>query len=530
MLHRKVLIADDDPDIRRLVSYWLQSAGYEVQQAENGDQALAALRRDCPHFLVCDWDMPGLDGIELCRRIREERFPHYIYTVLLTAHNKVTDMILALETGADDLLTKPIASAELLARLRAGARVIELENQLVRLARTDPLTAVPNRWIFFEDFERELARAQRHGLALSCVLCDIDYFKTVNDTQGHIVGDMILKAFAQILASQCRGSDHLCRYGGEEFCMLLTETNEGEAQIWADRVRQMMRSVALPRQGARPITASFGIAQLEAGIALPGELFEHADQALRVAKHTGRDRVVRFSQLRQGADGTANESCRHWLQSFTARQIMNLPSVLLKQDQSLSEAAALFLHNRVDSAPVVDDEGRLVGIVAEKDLIEASARAEGWQAPLCEAMKTNVVSYPEDASALVIFDFLCRVTIHRVIVVNGDRPTGVISRTTLVRRLAQWYAARAGATDAPPQADQQHLVSVADQLGQQVRRLQQEVHRSPLPAVLLERAGAMQSLVDELVISSEGFADAPALPPLNVAETLPGCAAQGSNV
>ena len=129
MLHRKVLIADDDPEIRRLVAYWLEAAGYRCSKRSTGPRPGGA-HRDCPHFLICDWDMPGHDGIELCRRIRDENFPHYIYTVLLTAHNKVADMILALESGADDLLTKPIASAELLARLRAGARVIELENQL----------------------------------------------------------------------------------------------------------------------------------------------------------------------------------------------------------------------------------------------------------------------------------------------------------------------------------------------------------------------------------------------------------------
>jgi len=262
---RKVLIADDDPAILRLLTHWLEGVGYEVRQANDGAEALAAAREDCPHFLITDWEMPNLDGIELCRRMREEGFPHYVYSVLLTGRSDEGDNIVGLEAGADDLLTKPVSAPELLARLRAGARVVELENQLVSLARTDPLTGIPNRWVFFEHFERELQRASRHELPLTCVLVDIDFFKTINDTHGHVVGDVILKAFARALAQQCRPSDYICRYGGEEFCVLLTDTSEENGALWAERIRAALHEIASPSAASRyrspPALASPSAAQ-----------------------------------------------------------------------------------------------------------------------------------------------------------------------------------------------------------------------------------------------------------------------------
>ncbi len=455
MLHRKVLIADDDTEIRRLVSHWLTAAGYDVQQAVDGRDALEAAHRDCPHFLITDWDMPGMDGIELCRRVREEGFPHYIYTVLLTAHNKVADMILALETGADDLLTKPIAAPELLARLRAGARVIDLENQLVRLARTDPLTAVPNRWVFFEHFDRELARSRRHGLPLSCVLCDIDFFKTVNDTHGHIVGDIILKAFAQVLNAQCRSSDHLCRYGGEEFCILLTDTSEDSAVMWAERIRATIREMVLPSHGKQiSITASFGVAEVSDSVTKAGELLDMADSALRIAKHTGRDRVARFSELRDSSED--GQSCldggREIFQNIEARHIMTAPIKCLGQDQPLRDAVDLFMRERVNSVPIITEDGRLAGIVSEKDVMNVLPRESLWSLPVRDVMKTHVVTYEEDTPAVVIFDFLCRVTIRRVVIVRGGTPVGVVSRSSLLGWMRHAL---------PPRAEQEIETSMA---------------------------------------------------------------------
>ncbi|HVU90173.1 MAG TPA: diguanylate cyclase [Pirellulales bacterium] len=522
MLHRKVLIADDDPDIRRLVAYWLEAAGYQVQQAEDGTSALAAAHDDCPHFLICDWDMPGHDGIELCRRIREENFPHYIYTVLLTAHNKVADMILALESGADDLLTKPIASAELLARLRAGARVIELENQLVRLARTDPLTAVPNRWVFFEHFEREFARARRTGNPLSCVLCDIDFFKAVNDTYGHVTGDIILKAFAQVLNSQCRETDHLCRYGGEEFCILLTDTDEKQALQWAQRIRETLHAMALPANGhPLTITVSFGIAELDDSVEKSNELFDRADNALRIAKHTGRDRAVCYSELSEpdGQQDTFQGGYRTWLRGVRAGQIMNAPITWLRHDQPIAEAADLFLRTRINSAPVVDDDHKLVGIVSEKDIVSEPL---DWQLPLRDVMKTNVVCYGEETPANVIYDFLCRVSIRRVAIVKDGVPTGVIGRGTFLRLLANWQLAASAVRGEEGEAAVTTTAIVERQLRETVTQLQEKAAKLAEDLVsdcgvtpLFVGAASMQDLALDLVaLCGDGLAEtvSPALP------------------
>ena len=156
----KVLLVDDDAAILRLLSTWLQQAGYAVRCAGDGRQALAAIEAECPDFLVTDWEMPNIDGLELCQRVRRLQLPHYVYILFLTVKSASEDMIEGLEVGADDFLSKPASRGELLARMRAGARVIELERRLSLMARTDPLTGLMTRRTFYEALEREWHRAK----------------------------------------------------------------------------------------------------------------------------------------------------------------------------------------------------------------------------------------------------------------------------------------------------------------------------------------------------------------------------------
>jgi PleD family two-component response regulator len=190
----KVLLVDDDPAMLRLLAKWLEAEGYQVLRAGDGRMAAELIEAERPRLLVTDWEMPNLDGLELCRWVRSQNFGHYIYTVFLTVRSDSTDMLKGLEAGADDFLKKPVDRNELLARIRAGSRVMELEQRLRLLANTDALTGLPTRRVLFDDVQREWGRAERYHNPLSCVMIDIDFFKRINDIHGHQAGDEVLRA------------------------------------------------------------------------------------------------------------------------------------------------------------------------------------------------------------------------------------------------------------------------------------------------------------------------------------------------
>ncbi len=242
----KLLLVDDDPALLRLLCRWLEKAGYSVRTAADGQEALDAIESECPDFLITDWEMPRVNGLELCRKIRGLALPHYVYTVFLSAKTGAAEMIAGLESGADDFLSKPVAEGELLARLQSGARVLELERDLSLMAHTDFLSGLPTQRTFFDALQKEWHRATRLKLPLSCVMTDLDFFKQINDVYGHPVGDSVLKFVAELLLDNSRASDTVCHYGGEEFCVLLPETDENGAAVWAERAARGWPPCASP--------------------------------------------------------------------------------------------------------------------------------------------------------------------------------------------------------------------------------------------------------------------------------------------
>lgn len=512
----KVLLVDDDPAMLRILSKWLEKAGHPVQCAGDGRQALAAIERECPDFLVTDWEMPNMDGLELCRKVRELTLPHYVYILFLTVRSAPAEIIEGLEIGADDFLTKPVYQGELLARMRSGFRVIELERRLSQMARTDPLTGLMTRRNFYETLEEEWQRAKRLRLPLSCVMLDLDFFKRINDIHGHSAGDSILKSVAQLLTDVCRGNDSVCRYGGEEFCMVLPETDGHDAIQWAERARRHLAAmnVSLGKKELR-ITGSFGTAGRQEHTRTAEDLVDQADQALLCAKQSGRDRVVRYESLSDTDELDLEHPNKQGglFHGTTARHVMTPMVACLREDETVGQAAEFFLRSRINSTPVVDAQGKLVGILSERDLMAAVVSLDCWQRPVHEVMKPNVICYEEHAPIQTIYEFLCRVSIRRVVITKDERPTGTISRGTLLRWFRNLVITKGLLEHEPvpqagenfdPHRSKQRLAETARELAHQASELQSRFQEDTedLVPYIVGGATGMQELVDDLLAYS----------------------------
>jgi two-component system cell cycle response regulator len=292
----RILVVDDDPVSRRLLEAFLRKWGYEAAVTDDGEKALEILQvPDAPNLVISDWMMPGLDGLELCRRIRGMERSGYVYFIILTAKANKGDVVQGLDAGADDYLVKPFDQAELECRVRIGKRILDLEQRILHLASTDGLTGLLNRRAFMERMEAEMERVKRERTSLSVILADIDYFKKINDAYGHQTGDVVLQKFARQLRECSRPYDLVGRYGGEEFVICLPGTGLLQAASVAERMRkgvEEMRNMTPGLSTAILITGSFGVASLEQG---SGEdidsLIRRADEALYRAKSEGRNRV-----------------------------------------------------------------------------------------------------------------------------------------------------------------------------------------------------------------------------------------------
>lgn len=298
----KILIADDSLISRRLLEAALSKWDYEVVIAADGAEAWETLQReDAPRLAILDWMMPGLSGPEVCRRVRQLASDYYIYILLLTSRSQKEDLIEGMEAGADDYLTKPFDRHELKVRLGPGKRIVELQAALLAAqvalreqATTDSLTGIWNRRTILEILDRELARAKREGSPISVVLADLDRFKLVNDTYGHMAGDAVLCETVNRMKVSSRNYDSLGRYGGEEFLLVLPGCESAAAECQAHRLRLEIESRPLEMsEGSLNVTCSFGVTSLSKVKQSDAEtLLRVADAALYQAKEQGRNRVV----------------------------------------------------------------------------------------------------------------------------------------------------------------------------------------------------------------------------------------------
>ena len=297
----KVLIAEDDPVSRRVLEGFLTKWGYELVTTEDGEEAWQALsEEEAPQLAILDWMMPRMDGLEVCRRVRERNVEPYVYILLLTAKDQKQDVVEGINAGADDYLSKPFDAGELQARLRAGRRILALQGALISArdalrfqATHDPLTGLWNRLAATDALRRELARAKRQQSSVAVLLGDLDRFKTINDTYGHLAGDAALREVARRMRANVRVYDTVARYGGEEFLFVLPDCEMEAALAQGERLRQAFDREPLDLPEARiPQTLSLGVASVDAKAgAVAEEMLRVADQALYRAKERGRNRV-----------------------------------------------------------------------------------------------------------------------------------------------------------------------------------------------------------------------------------------------
>lgn len=320
MTRLRLLLVEDEPTQQLLLERLLEQAGYSVATASTGDAALDMIATGQYQILLTDWDMPGMDGVTLCRRVREIDLPTYLYVLLLTGNTSTQHVVAGLEAGADDYLRKPADEAELLARLSAGQRIVRLEQSLreanariQQMSITDPLTGVFNRRHLSEQLLVDIERAHRHSRSLALVMADLDHFKQINDRHGHQVGDEVLHGFAERMRASIRpSSDWIARYGGEEFVLVLNESDLDAGSATAERVRLLCAGRPFETAaGALSVTASFGVAALDHSVPAREALetlLREADAALYRSKGGGRNRVTPATRARRtvrGAQKTA---------------------------------------------------------------------------------------------------------------------------------------------------------------------------------------------------------------------------------
>lgn len=301
----RLLVIDDSPDVHRLLKARLKQEEIEIVSSESGEAGIVELKAHRPDLILLDLDMPSMDGFEVLRAIKDNADTVHIPVIVLSGLNSAEDKVSAFDLGAHDYIIKPFELTELRVRIRAALRLNFLLKMLAQRAQIDGLTGLWNRAYFDRRVQDEVSRVQRHDGALSIAFFDADHFKSINDTFGHPAGDAVLQGLGQIIQRDSRQSDIACRYGGEEFVLIMPATGPADALAFCDRLRQSIEAVVWPRHPERKVTVSIGVAGATTPIGVSAAAWvEAADKALYTAKKTGRNRVVLTDLL--GEKGAAN--------------------------------------------------------------------------------------------------------------------------------------------------------------------------------------------------------------------------------
>ncbi len=288
-----VLLIDDSIDVHRLFNARLRQENVQLVLAQSGREGLEIARTKNPSLILLDLTMPVMDGFEVLRCLKEDPATMHTPVIVVSATQSSQDKVTAFELGAVDYITKPFDMTELRVRVRSALRMHSLLNMLAQRAQIDGLSGLWNRAYFDSRMAEEVSGACRTGNPLALAMLDVDHFKSVNDTYGHPAGDAVLQALSAMLRTEARQTDVACRYGGEEFALIMRDTTAADAQHLCDRIRMKLESMVWPRHPERTITCSIGVSGIHGtAVIAPQALVEAADQNLYAAKRGGRNRVV----------------------------------------------------------------------------------------------------------------------------------------------------------------------------------------------------------------------------------------------
>lgn len=504
----RVLIVDDDPAVLRLLRVILEKEGYSVSEASDGRAALQKIEADPPDVVITDWMMEPGNGIELCRAIRCGSYANYIYVIMLTSLSGSDNAVQGLDAGADDFLCKPIDRETLLARLRAGTRLIDLERRLVKQATQGALAGISPRLVFLDWVRKEIARSRRYQLSLSCAVLEVESQLSWNDPQEQFARDAVLREVGAALLRGCRESDVVGHLDHEKFAVLLPETAEADANVWAERMRGQIGELPVMYGDKQlAITVSIGLAEWKPNHDEHLQLLDIAEQALLVAKQSGGNRVVGYSTLDDHfldmVESLAEVDLFH---GATAADCMTRPVPCLCDHDPLHVALEFICRHQLNSAPVIDASGKLCGILSERDVLTVMLAPGAWRQPVAHFMKRNIVTFGESTPLRQIHNLFCRTSIRRVIVASDGHPVGVISRRNVLQWFNNWMKVHGRATSMMATAvGREAEVAALDPLVRSLMWQVDDLHThltgqlDGAAPLIVNRATQMQDLLERLL-------------------------------
>ncbi|MBN2296790.1 MAG: diguanylate cyclase [Pirellulales bacterium] len=414
----RVVVVSEDRKLLRQTSRFLNMFAYRVLQVAEMKHVRFALEGERPHVMIID-AAANEDTIRwLCEQVSQDESSEHVHTLLLLDNATPRAIVDSMSAGVDDFLQKPLVYGELLTRLRAAVRAVELERRIKQQEGIDPLTRLPNR----EAFSQLLRSHSQDNEKLVCVVADLDLLGHINCGYGLATGDELIQAFAEQLDATCDEDVVLGSFGGGRFAVLFTDSSLEAAKTWAERARQEMAQLEIIRDEKSPrATASFGVATgpLE-------QMIRYAEDALQTAKHSGRNCVVFHGQFDDEARIWSELAASGKIFERTAAQhVMSPLPVVLQVNETTSVAATLLENTQLDALVVVDHDGSLMGVVStESNFADQNAK-------LREVMEPDVKTFNEDTSLSVLLEFFTQESSSIAVITDRGRPIGMVTREQL---------------------------------------------------------------------------------------------------